>query len=111
MDDFNTTYDKFGVNRAILGPLSSLDNQVTNVVSPANFNSSQSNSQVSVVAGFYQSSNFVSGLVGWQIQANGDVKFGIEESDIATNPLKLNLTSFDMARLSLKSSRATVYLP
>ncbi|MGG0186698.1 S8 family serine peptidase [Bacillus rhizoplanae] len=31
------------------------------------------------------------------IQANGDVKFGIEESDIATKPLPLQLTTFDMA--------------
>ncbi|CAG9611251.1 hypothetical protein BACCIP111899_00423 [Bacillus rhizoplanae] len=31
------------------------------------------------------------------IQANGDVKFGIEESDIATKPLPLKLTTFDIA--------------
>ena len=31
------------------------------------------------------------------IQANGDVKFGVEESDIATKPLYLKLTTFDMA--------------
>ncbi|PFW56086.1 peptidase S8 [Bacillus cereus] len=31
------------------------------------------------------------------IQANGDVKFGIEESDIATKPLNLRLTTFDIA--------------
>ncbi|QWH19767.1 peptidase S8 [Bacillus mycoides] len=31
------------------------------------------------------------------IQANGDVKFGIEESDIATKPLKMTLTTFDIA--------------
>ncbi|PEC20910.1 S8 family serine peptidase [Bacillus cereus] len=31
------------------------------------------------------------------IQANGDVKFGIEESDIATKPLQLKLTTFDIA--------------
>lgn len=31
------------------------------------------------------------------IQANGDVKFGIEESDIATKPLHLKLTTFDIA--------------
>ncbi|PGT17984.1 S8 family serine peptidase [Bacillus cereus] len=31
------------------------------------------------------------------IQPNGDVKFGIEESDIATKPLQLKLTTFDIA--------------
>ncbi|MBO9129457.1 S8 family serine peptidase [Bacillus sp. 165] len=31
------------------------------------------------------------------IEANGDVKFGIEESDIATKPMQLTLASYDMA--------------
>ncbi|QWI51680.1 S8 family serine peptidase [Bacillus mycoides] len=45
--------------------------------------------------GYSANSAFIDGI--FPIQANGDVKFGIEKSDIATNPLRLTLTTFDMA--------------
>ncbi|PFR31058.1 peptidase S8 [Bacillus cereus] len=44
---------------------------------------------------YYGNSGFIEAF--FPIQANGDVKFGIEESDIATQPLKFKLTTFDMA--------------
>ncbi|MGG0186666.1 S8 family serine peptidase, partial [Bacillus rhizoplanae] len=40
-------------------------------------------------------SPFIAGY--FPIQANGDVKFGIEESDIANGPLNMTLTTFDIA--------------
>ncbi|OFD40402.1 peptidase S8 [Bacillus mycoides] len=45
--------------------------------------------------GYSANSPFINGY--FPIQANGDVKFGIEASDIATKPLKLTLTTSDMA--------------
>ncbi|MEK4709262.1 S8 family serine peptidase [Bacillus sp. FSL R10-2780] len=45
--------------------------------------------------GYSANSPFINGY--FPIQANGDVKFGIEESDIAKKPLHLTLTTFDMA--------------
>ncbi|WP_305453519.1 S8 family serine peptidase [Bacillus mycoides] len=45
--------------------------------------------------GYSANSAFINGY--FPIQANGDVKFGIEESDIATKPLKLTLTTYDIA--------------
>ncbi len=51
--------------------------------------------QSSNTMGYSANSGFIDGF--FPIQANGDVKFGIEESDIATNPLSLTLTTFDMA--------------
>ncbi|KEK17069.1 peptidase S8, partial [Bacillus manliponensis] len=44
---------------------------------------------------YYANSPFIQGY--FPIQANGDVKFGIEESDIATKPLNLTLATYDMA--------------
>ncbi|MEY8348966.1 S8 family serine peptidase [Bacillus cereus] len=51
--------------------------------------------QSSNTMAYYLESGFIGGF--FPIQANGDVKFGIEESDIATKPLKLNLATFDIA--------------
>ncbi|QWG35697.1 peptidase S8 [Bacillus mycoides] len=51
--------------------------------------------QSSNTMGYSANSGFIDGF--FPVQANGDVKFGIEESDIATNPLRLTLTTFDMA--------------
>ncbi|SCC60244.1 S8 family serine peptidase [Bacillus mycoides] len=51
--------------------------------------------QSSNTMGYSANSGFIDGF--FPVQANGDVKFGIEESDIATNPLHLTLTTFDMA--------------
>ena len=51
--------------------------------------------QSSNTMAYYANSGFITGT--FPIQANGDVKFGIEESDIATKPLQLNLATFDMA--------------
>ncbi|WP_242212384.1 S8 family serine peptidase [Bacillus cereus group sp. BfR-BA-01383] len=45
--------------------------------------------------GYSANSPFINGY--FPIQANGDVKFGIEASDIATKPLKLTLTTSDIA--------------
>lgn len=45
--------------------------------------------------GYSANSGFIDGY--FPIHANGDVKFGIEESDIATKPLKLTLTTSDIA--------------
>lgn len=44
---------------------------------------------------YYANSSSVSGY--FPIQANGSVKIGIEESDIATKPLSLNLSTSDIA--------------
>ncbi|MBG9451213.1 peptidase S8 [Cytobacillus firmus] len=51
--------------------------------------------QSSNTMGYSANSGFIDGY--FPIQANGDVKFGIEESDIATKPLHLTLTTYDMA--------------
>ncbi|OFD54286.1 peptidase S8 [Bacillus mycoides] len=58
-----------------------------------------------------QSSNIMeyyanSGMVGgsFPIQANGDVKFGIEANDIAKKPLNLTLNTFDIATTFNKQS-------
>ncbi|WP_369902127.1 S8 family serine peptidase [Bacillus manliponensis] len=51
--------------------------------------------QSSNTMAYYANSGFISGF--FPIQANGDVKFGIEESDIATKPLHLKLATFDIA--------------
>ncbi|MDR4982615.1 S8 family serine peptidase [Bacillus cereus] len=51
--------------------------------------------QSSNTMAYYLESGFIGGF--FPIQANGDVKFGIEESDIATKPLSLKLTTFDIA--------------
>ncbi|OOQ94542.1 S8 family serine peptidase [Bacillus cereus] len=51
--------------------------------------------QSSNTMGYSANSGFIDGF--FPIQANGDVKFGIEESDIAKKPLHLTLTTFDMA--------------
>lgn len=51
--------------------------------------------QSSNTMGYSANSGFIDGT--FPIQANGDVKFGIEESDIATKPLRLTLTTFDLA--------------
>lgn len=51
--------------------------------------------QSSNTMGYSANSGFIDGY--FPIQANGDVKFGIEESDIATKPLHLTLTTFDIA--------------
>ena len=51
--------------------------------------------QSSNTMGYSANSPFIDGF--FPIQANGDVKFGIEESDIATKPLHLTLTTYDMA--------------
>lgn len=45
--------------------------------------------------GYSANSAFINGY--FPIHTNGDVKFGIEESDIATKPLKLTLTTSDIA--------------
>ena len=45
--------------------------------------------------GYSANSPFIDGY--FPIQANGDVKLGIEESDIATKPLQLTLTTYDIA--------------
>lgn len=45
--------------------------------------------------GYSANSPFINGY--FPIKANGDVKFGIEESDIATKPLRLTLTTYDIA--------------
>ncbi|EEL68527.1 S8 family serine peptidase [Bacillus mycoides] len=45
--------------------------------------------------GYSANSGFINGY--FPIQANGDVKFGIEESDIAKKPLNLTLTTSDIA--------------
>ncbi|MBS4190420.1 S8 family serine peptidase [Bacillus sp. FJAT-49705] len=44
---------------------------------------------------YYANTGMISGY--FPIQANGDVKFGIEESDIATKPLNLTLATYDIA--------------
>ncbi|UOE56721.1 S8 family serine peptidase [Bacillus sp. CMF12] len=51
--------------------------------------------QSSNTMGYSANSGFIDGY--FPIQANGDVKFGIEESDIATKPLHLTLTTYDIA--------------
>ncbi|MCS0653304.1 S8 family serine peptidase [Cytobacillus firmus] len=51
--------------------------------------------QSSNTMGYSANSGFIDGY--FPIKANGDVKFGIEESDIAAKPLHLTLTTFDMA--------------
>lgn len=51
--------------------------------------------QSSNTVGYSANSGFIDG--SFPIQANGEVKFGIEESDIATKPLNLTLTTFDIA--------------
>ncbi|MDM5236430.1 S8 family serine peptidase [Bacillus cereus] len=51
--------------------------------------------QSSNTMAYYLESGFIGGF--FPIQANGDVKFGIEESDIATKPLSLKLATFDIA--------------
>ncbi|USK36698.1 S8 family serine peptidase (plasmid) [Bacillus sp. F19] len=45
--------------------------------------------------GYSANSPFINGY--FPIQANGDVKFGVEANDIATKPLKLTLTTSDIA--------------
>ncbi|WP_045518885.1 S8 family serine peptidase [Neobacillus niacini] len=45
--------------------------------------------------GYSANSAFINGY--FPIQANGDVKFGVEANDIATKPLKLTLTTSDIA--------------
>ncbi|PFR31057.1 peptidase S8 [Bacillus cereus] len=47
------------------------------------------------MAYYADNTGYITGF--FPIQANGDVKFGIEESDIATKPLKMTLAAFDMA--------------
>ena len=44
--------------------------------------------QSSNTMGYYANSGFIAGF--FPVQANGDVKFGIEESDIATKPLQFD---------------------
>ncbi len=61
------------------------------VLKSKGLNYDQSSNQM----GYSANSPFIGGF--FPIQANGDVKFGIEESDIAKGPLNLNLTTFDMA--------------
>ena len=51
--------------------------------------------QSSNTMAYYANSRFIGGF--FPVQANGDVKFGIEESDIATKPLSLTLSTFDIA--------------
>ncbi|MFJ7936294.1 S8 family serine peptidase [Sporosarcina sp. NPDC096371] len=51
--------------------------------------------QSSNTMAYYANSSFIGGA--FPIQANGNVKFGIEESDIATQPLKFKLRTFDIA--------------
>ncbi|MBJ7983290.1 S8 family serine peptidase [Bacillus cereus] len=51
--------------------------------------------QSSNTMAYYANSGFITGY--FPVQANGDVKFGIEESDIATKPLSLKLATFDIA--------------
>jgi subtilisin family serine protease len=51
--------------------------------------------QSSNLMAYYANSTSVNGY--FPIQANGDVKFGVEASDIAKGPLNLNLTTSDIA--------------
>ncbi|QWH39595.1 S8 family serine peptidase [Bacillus mycoides] len=51
--------------------------------------------QSSNTMAYYANSSSIKGY--FPIQANGDVKFGIEASDIATKPLNLKLATFDRA--------------
>jgi subtilisin family serine protease len=51
--------------------------------------------QSSNTMAYYANSGFIGGT--FPIQANGDVKFGIEASDIANGPLRLSLATFDIA--------------
>lgn len=56
--------------------------------------------------GYSANSAFINGY--FPIQANGDVKFGIEAGDIATKPLKLTLTTSDIATTMGKQNYAFV---
>ncbi|WP_369902126.1 S8 family serine peptidase [Bacillus manliponensis] len=61
------------------------------VLQSKGLNYDQSSNQMA----YYVNSPFITGY--FPIQANGDVKFGIEESDIAAKPLQLTLATYDIA--------------
>ena len=79
MDQTNIPlYNQFGIYIGSIKTqelLSSVGNSATRPISPSDFSSGQTNAQISVVGGFLQSSNFVTGSAGWQINSNGDVEF------------------------------------
>ena len=82
-EQFTVDYNAFGIMSGITpynNQLNSLNGAIpdtsSSVVSPQSLTSGQTSSQVSVVNGFFQSSNFVTGSAGWQINSNGNVEFG-----------------------------------
>ena len=95
-----STYNTFGVKVSPVSSiqsagLSTLDSVVDNSISPANIASGNMVSQVGLVDGFLQSSNFETGSMGWQINSDGDVEFnsGVFRGALQANSIDIPDTS------------------
>lgn len=97
---YNNFLEKSGLFNS--SPIAAQSN-FSNGISPSVISSGEASFNASLVSGFLQSSNFVSGSTGWQINSNGDVEFGSGtfRGDISavtgtfTNTLYVNDGSFD----------------
>lgn len=79
---FVQDYNAFGVSilgipysNPVQGVQGLMINPTSKPVSPGSLSSGDTTAQVSLTGGYYQSSNFLAGVSGWQILANGDVEF------------------------------------
>lgn len=81
---YQLEYNQFGVYIGPKNPLTTstpnnlglIPNLVTDSVNPGAIGSGDMSTQASLTNGWLQSSNFKTGVTGWQIKSNGDAEFG-----------------------------------